>query len=65
MGRKVHLSEMERYFNNMAQYKHKCKCGANVYLSKKYPKKLCSWCKTMNYLDPKEEFKEKLKNKLK
>jgi NADH pyrophosphatase NudC (nudix superfamily) len=59
------FSDVQKYVENMSKYKHRCKCGHNVYLSKTHPKTICSWCKHMNYLDEKEEFKEKLKNALK
>ena len=52
--------DTEKRAEYMAQFKHKCKCGANVYLSKKYPKKICKWCGKTNYLDDKERFKDKL-----
>ena len=63
--RKREFDDIEKHYEYMSQFKHKCKCGHNVYLSAKHPKTLCSWCKTMNYYDKKEEFKNNLKNALK
>lgn len=58
------FNDIQKYADNMAKYKHKCKCGHTVYLSKAHPKKLCNWCGKMNFLNEKEEFKEKIKNEL-
>ena len=59
------FDDIQKYTENMSKYKHKCKCGHNVYLSKAHPTALCTWCGIMNYLDKKEEFKAKVKNELK
>ena len=58
-------NELSQFQDNMAEFKHKCTCGHIVYLSKKHPKRLCTWCKNIVYLDKQEEFKEKLKKQLK
>lgn len=63
--RKRKKDDVEKHAEYMAQFRHKCICGVNVYLSNKYPKKICKWCGKMNYLDKKQEFEEKLKNALK
>jgi len=62
--RKKKKDDIEKHTEYMSQFKHKCKCGHNVYMSGRFPKTICSWCKRMNYLDEKEEFKEKLKSSL-
>ena len=61
----TNMNDIQKYANNMAKYKHKCKCGHTVYLSKAHPTTICNWCKEMNYLDKKEEFKVKMKRALK
>lgn len=57
--------DVEKHAEYMSQFKHKCKCGHNVYLSERHPRIICSWCKRMVYLDKKEEFRNTLKNALK
>ena len=63
--RKRKRDNVEKHAEYMAQFRHKCECGKNVYMSKKYPKVICYYCGKMNYLDKKQEFEEKLKNALK
>ena len=42
-----------------------CKCGHRVRILGKNKKKLCRWCGTMNYLDKKQEFEERMRGLLK
>jgi len=49
------------------KYKHKCKCGwfIVIYPFEKKTKKLCTHCGNYVYIDKQEEFKDKLKGKMK
>ena len=50
----------------MASYKRKCKhCGWNNIVFNKEGKVLCKVCKNYVYLNDKDEFKDKLKSKIK
>lgn len=64
MARKF-KTDIEKYVDNMSRFKQKCKCGHTVYLNEKHPQTLCHWCKRMNYFYEKDEFKAKMKEKLK
>lgn len=57
----------EKVLDEKNKYKFYCKCGhyAIIYPFEQYQKKVCDWCGNYIYSSKKEEFKEKLKNKLK
>ncbi len=60
------FKEVEKFAEKMNEYRKKCVCcGHSLIITPSNPKRLCRWCGTMNYLDDKIEFKEKLKNALK
>ena len=45
--------------------KIKCKCGHRVVVPMWVDKKICSWCGKYVYRNKKEEFKDKVKQKIK
>lgn len=61
-GRKKTKEEIiDSYYS---QFKVKCKCGHVVVISPINTKKLCSFCGNYIYRDKKDEFKERMKEKL-
>lgn len=62
------IKEQTRYFEEIAKHKYKCKnCGHTVII---FPmehkiKKLCKWCGEYVYINGKEEFKDRMRGKLK
>ena len=60
------FKEVEKFMNNMSRYRHNCKyCGHTIYMSEKHSKTICNWCHRTNYINEKEEFKNKVKSALK
>ena len=39
--------DVEKHAEYMAQFRHKCECGKNVYMSKKYPKVIVFYAKNL------------------
>lgn len=57
--------EMSRYLNEIAKNSYPCSCGHKVLMNYKQNKKLCSWCGRYVYKNKRDEFREKLEEKIK
>ena len=55
----IDTKDIQKYEDAIAVYKRTCKCGHVVEITKGN-KKLCSHCGHYVYLDPKDEFQERL-----
>lgn len=55
-------SEDDRYFDEIQKLKVKCSCGHSqtVFMEKA----ICDWCGKWVYRDPKQEFKDRVKEKI-
>lgn len=64
----THLMTPKEYKRQAAEYdkvKYRCSCGHRVVIPYWREKGLCTWCNHYVYKDKKQEFKERLKEKLK
>ena len=57
--------EFERKVEFDAQNTFKCKCGHSVVIYPNTTKKLCNWCKNYVFRNPRDEFKERMKESIK
>ena len=59
---KTREAKIDEYYSQLKVY---CKCGHSLLMRPSETKVLCSHCGNYHYKDKKDEFKEKLKRKLK
>ena len=60
------VKEFERLTDELDKVKYKCsKCGHKEIIPKWVDKQICSWCGSYVFKDKKEEFKYRLKEKMK
>lgn len=59
------LNEVKKYAEALQNATVKCSCGCSTTITNKYHRAICRWCGNMVYLDKKEEFKNRMKEKLK
>ena len=52
----------DKYFNEILKLKVMCKCGHNQVVT--YDKTICDWCGRWVYRDKKQEFRERVKEKI-
>lgn len=57
--------EMDKYEDELQKYLYMCECGHKVLIRFDEVKSLCSWCGNYVYKNKKEEFKDRMKGKLK
>lgn len=65
MNFKEDTKRYEKIVDEYDKVKIRCKCGHRVIVPLKEKKRLCGWCGYWVYRDKKEEFKDKLKGKIK
>ena len=56
--------EFERMSNELNKVKVKCRCGARIVVPMQVDKGLCYRCKNYVFRDKKEEFKYRMREKL-
>lgn len=61
MIERVSLEKQKKYYNELSNYKYKCKCGHVVLILRGADKKLCTWCHHYVYKSQRDEFKDKLR----
>lgn len=54
------LREESKYYNELAKYRQKCKCGHSVFMVKTN-KVLCTWCHHYVYRTKYDEFRDRLR----
>lgn len=57
--------EYERLSREYAKVKYKCNCGHKVIIPAWVDKQLCNWCGNYVYKNKKDEFINKIKQKIK
>ena len=57
--------EYDRMTDNLDKVMHRCKCGHRVVIPKRTDKMLCSWCGYYVFRNKKDEFKCRMKEKIK
>jgi hypothetical protein len=62
MIERVSLEKQKKFYNELANYKYKCRCGHVVLMLRGTDKKLCSWCHHYIYKDKRDEFKDRLRS---
>lgn len=65
MNFKQDTREFERRADELDKVKIICACGHRVIVPMYMKKKLCDWCGYWVYRDKKEEFRDRLKQKIK
>lgn len=58
------LNEISKLYENMQQFKHKCKCGHTVYIANKSGRAECRNCHNLVFKDKKTEFEYRMKREL-
>ena len=56
--------EWKRMTNEYDKVKYPCKCGRRVIIPSWEEKEVCSWCGNYVFKDKKEEFKYRVKEKI-
>ena len=64
MNFKKDTKEYERRAEELDKVKYICKCGHRVIIPKGVDKQLCDWCNHYVFKDKNEEFKYRLKEKI-
>lgn len=57
--------EIETYKNELAKVKVQCKCGHKVVMPYWVDKQICTWCRNYVFRNKQDEFKYRMKAKLK
>lgn len=57
--------EIEAYKNELARVKVQCSCGHKVVMPHWVDKQICTWCKRYVFRNKQDEFKYRMKEKLK
>lgn len=57
--------DIEKYTEEMHNHKYPCKCGHKVYIAWNKDKALCNWCGSYVFKSKEDEFRYRLKEKLK
>lgn len=65
MMEKLTIKQHKIMSNNYAKVKYKCKCGHKVIIPEWVDKQLCKYCGTYVFKNKKEEFKYRMKERLK
>ena len=65
MDKLLTVKEYERMTDEYDKVKYKCKCGHKVVIPKWVDKNICDWCGNYVFKDKKEEFKYRVKEKIK
>lgn len=64
MLERVSFEKQKKYYNELSNYKYKCKCGHVVLILRGTDKKLCTWCHHYVYKSQRDEFKDRLRSVL-
>lgn len=64
MIEKVSLQKQNKYYNELSNYKYKCKCGHTVVILRDMDKRLCTWCHHYVYKNKKDEFIDRMRGAL-
>lgn len=65
MKEHLNFKEMTKRNSELSKVTIKCDCGHSVTIINKHKRLICSWCGRYVYLDPKDEFKDKLERSMK
>lgn len=57
--------EMDKYEDELQKFMYMCPCGHKTMIRYDEIKALCSWCGNYVYKNKKEEFKDRMRGKLK
>jgi len=56
--------EIQKVYEEIQKYRHKCKCGHTVYIANETGRALCSHCHNWVFKDKATEFKYRMKQNL-
>lgn len=56
--------EIQKYTDEIAKHKYQCKCGRKIYIDRTRDKAVCDWCHRYVFKNKKDEFKYRIKEKL-
>lgn len=57
--------EWKRMTDNLDKVKYRCNCGHRIIIPKAMDKKVCDWCGNYVFKNKKDEFKYRVKEKIK
>ena len=57
--------EMDKYVDELAKHKYKCKCGHKVFIDKSRTKAVCDWCGKYVFKNKKDEINKRINENLK
>jgi len=61
---RLSLPKMQKYQNELSQHTYTCSCGHRVVILPKAEKIICSWCNRYVFKSKEEEFKYRIKEKM-
>lgn len=62
---KMNKEELQKYTDELNKHKYLCSCGRKVYIDRKKEKAVCDWCGKYVFKNKIDEFKYRMKEKLK
>ena len=66
MAKILTIKEYNKLVDEFQRLSYKCgKCGRRTYISPKKEKQLCDWCGTYVFRNKKDEFKYRVKERMK
>lgn len=65
MEKILSIKEFERMTDEYDKVKYKCKCGRRIVIPKWVDKQLCDWCGNYVFKSKADEFKYRVKEKMK
>ena len=65
MEKLLTVEEFSRMSNEYDKVKYRCKCGRRVVIPARVDKQICSWCGRYVFKNNQEEFKYRIKEKMK